>query len=225
MGGRFASEQVADLRQNQWPTCTGLRKAYPNGFECSQQQIVRWDSEIGKAEHQANVFAANLLMPLDDFRGQIPDRAKVTLEMLEACSSRYGVSLIATVLRWLSYTERRAILVVSVDGYILWARSSKPALRTGAFFKTANRPPIEIPPSSLPLNPQSLVDGRGHIHHGKGVWLPEPVHETTVSPEQYDFSLSLLLLDDVGGASLEEDGDEEDTYDRFVRGSGQRREW
>jgi Zn-dependent peptidase ImmA (M78 family) len=201
------------------------RQAYPEGIECGQQQIVRWDSEIGQVEHQANVFAANLLMPLDDFRRQIPDRAKVTFEMLEGCTSRYGVSLIAAVLRWLSYTEKRAVLVVSVDGYILWARSSKAALRTGAFFKTANRPPIEIPPCSLPLNPQALVDGRGDIHHGKGVWLPEPVRELTLSPEQYDFSLSLLLLDDVGGASLEEEREEEDTYDRFVRGSGQRREW
>src|SRR5262245_6419799 len=43
------------------------REAYPEGIECSQQQIVRWDSEIGQVEHQANTFAANLLMPLDDF--------------------------------------------------------------------------------------------------------------------------------------------------------------
>src|SRR6185436_13658296 len=95
------------------------REAYPDGIECGQQQIVRWDSEIGQVEHQANVFAANLLMPLDDFRGQIPDKAKVTFEMLEGCTNRYRVSLIAAALRWLSYTERRAILVVSVDGYIL----------------------------------------------------------------------------------------------------------
>jgi hypothetical protein len=201
------------------------REAYPDGIECSQQQIVRWDSEIGQVEHQANVFAANLLMPLDDFRRQIPDKAKVTLEMVEACSNRYRVSLIAAALRWLSYTERRAVLVVSVDGFILWARSSKAAFRTGAYFKTANRPPIEIPASSLPMNPLSLVEGRGEVHHGAGVWLPEPVHEITLSPEQYDFSLSLLLLGDAADPALDEEQELEDTYERFARHGDRRREW
>ncbi len=128
------------------------RLAFPNGFRCGQQDVVRWDSEYGQVEHQANVFAANLLMPLDDFRRQIPDRAKVDIEMLSACAERYNVSLIAAVLRWLSYTEKRAVLVVSRDGFILWARSSKPALQSGAYFKTSAGP-IEIPASSLPLNP------------------------------------------------------------------------
>lgn len=76
--------------------------------------------------------------------------ATVDLEMLCACAERYRVSLIAAVLRWLSYTEKRAILVVSRDGFILWARSSEPAWRTGAFFKTSAGP-IEVPATALPL--------------------------------------------------------------------------
>jgi len=32
--------------------------------------VVRWDSEYGQVEHQANLFAANFLMPLDDFRAE-----------------------------------------------------------------------------------------------------------------------------------------------------------
>ena len=46
------------------------RIKYHDGFECGEQDVVRWDSELGQVEHQANVFAANLLMPLDDFRRQ-----------------------------------------------------------------------------------------------------------------------------------------------------------
>jgi len=199
------------------------RIAYPDGFHCRQQDVVRWDSEYGQVEHQANVFAANFLMPLDDFRRQIPDRAKVELEMLRVCAERYNVSLIAAVLRWLTYTEKRAILVVSRDGFILWARSSGPALRSGAFFRTSAGP-IEIPPMSLPLQPQLLVDGRGTIDHPRGVWLHEPVKETTVFAEQYDFSLSLLLLDDAGYVFHDENESDSDTYDRFVPAE-RRREW
>lgn len=200
------------------------RLDYPEGFRCGSQQIVRWDSEIGQVEHQANVFAANLLMPLDDFRRQIPAKTKVDFDMFQACKERYNVSLIAAVLRWLSYTEKRAILVVSRDGFILWARSSTPALRTGAFFKTVDCPPIEIPASSLPLNPTKLVDGKGWLEHAPGVWLPEPAREMTILAEQYDFSLSLLLLTDREGPSLAEDEPPEDTFDRFTQ-STRRREW
>ena len=64
----------------------------------------------------------NFLMPLDDFRRQVPDDARVDIDVLRACAERYNVSLIAAVLRWLGYTRKRAILVVSCDGYILWAR-------------------------------------------------------------------------------------------------------
>jgi hypothetical protein len=56
------------------------------------------------------------------------------------------------------------------------------------------------------------------------VWLPEPLHEITLSPEQYDFSLSLLLLGDPAGAALDEEQELEDTYERFVRHGDRRRE-
>lgn len=199
------------------------RLVYPNGLQCGQQQIVRWDSEYEQVEHQANVFAANFLMPLDDFRRQIPANAEVELDVLRSSAERYKVSLIAAVLRWLSYTEKRAILVVSRDGFILWARSSEAALRTRAFFKTSAGP-IEVPTAALPSRPELLVDGRASLDHPRGVWLREPVREMTVFAEQYDFSLSLLLLDDAYPAYFEEAELESDTYDKFMP-AARRREW
>jgi hypothetical protein len=49
-----------------------------------------WDSEYGQIEHQANVFSATLLMPLDDFRRQIDPRAKVDLDTLSGLSDANG---------------------------------------------------------------------------------------------------------------------------------------
>ncbi|RWE14295.1 MAG: ImmA/IrrE family metallo-endopeptidase [Mesorhizobium sp.] len=194
------------------------RGKYPTGFECGQQQIVRWDSEYGQVEHQANVFAANFLMPLDDFRRLLPDRSPATLAVLKQCAERYNVSLIAAALRWLSYTTKRAILVNSRDRYILWARSSESALRTGAYFKTAGRSPIEVPATSLAANPGRLAGGQAEMDHAAGVWLRQPVCEMALHAEQYDFVLSLLILDDAPPRFVPEDPDElEDTYDRFVR--------
>lgn len=199
------------------------RLAYPNGFRCGEQDVVRWDSEYGQVEHQANVFAANFLMPLDDFRRQIPATAKVDLDMISHCADRYRVSLIAATLRWLSYTHRRAVLVVSRDGFILWARSSDVALKTGAFFRTSAGP-IEIPALSLPIRQELLVDGSASIDHNAGVWFGEPVREMTVFAEQYDFAISLLLLDDTRPFATFETEDEADVFDKIAPQCG-RRDW
>src|SRR5580658_1248297 len=199
------------------------RLAHPNGIRCGEQDVVRWDSAYGQIEHQANVFAANFLMPLDDFRRQIDAKAKVDLDMISHCADRYRVSLIATVLRWPGYTEKRAVLVVSRDGFVLWARSSDGALKTGAFFRTSAGT-IEIPAVSLPVKQDLLVDGRACVDHDAGVWFREPVREMTVFAEQYDFAISLLLLDDAPPFRSFDGEPEADTYDRMVPGEG-RREW
>ena len=189
------------------------RLAYPNGFQCGEQDVVRWDSVYGQVEHQANVFAANFLMPLDDFRRQVPSNAKVNLDIISHCADRYRVSLIAAVLRWLAYTQKRAVLVVSRDGFILWARSSTPALRTGAYFKTSMGP-IEIPSESLANMKSYASDKNAVADHGDGIWFREPVHEMAVFSEQYDFVLSLLLLRDSDGATFGEE-EEFDVYDQM----------
>ncbi len=69
-----------------------------------------------------------------------------------------------------------------------------------------------------------LTDGRGSIDHPRGVWLREPAREMTVFAEYYDFSLSLLLLEDGRPVCLEEAEPEPDTYDKFVP-VARRREW
>jgi hypothetical protein len=199
------------------------RLAYPGGFRCGEQDFVRWDSAYGQIEHQANVFAANFLMPLDDFRRQIAATTKIDLDMIYHCADRYCVSLIAATLRWLSYTEKRAVLVVSRDGFILWARSSEAALKSGAFFRTSAGP-IEIPSASLPANKELLIDGRAIIDHGAGIWFRESVREMTIFAEQHDFALSLLILDDSARLISFEAEPVPDTYDKMAP-EQRRREW
>lgn len=192
------------------------RHTHPNGIRCGDQDVVHWDSEYGQLEHQANVFSAILLMPLDDFRRQVSERQKVDLADISGCADRYRVSLIAALLRWLEYTKCRAVLVVSRDGFILWSKPSKPALRTRAFFRTSAGP-IEIPAASLAAKQDRLVEGRLGVDLPAGVWFNEEVREMTVFADQYDFAITLLMLgDDYEPRWQEEPVDDDDTYDRFV---------
>lgn len=194
------------------------RLEFPDGLECGQQDMMRWDSEYRQVESQANDFAAGLLMPLDDFRRQIDGRAKPTLDDIGACAERYDTSLVAATLRWLQFTERRSVLVVTRDGFILWARSSQKALKTGAYFKTAGRPPIPVPDSSLAAQPGLLDRSRGLLAHDEDVWFAEPCEEIALASDQYDFTISLLHLGDYEWSRLDEvDEEEEDAFDRMMR--------
>ncbi len=114
-------------------------------------------------------------------------------------------------------------MVVSRDGFILWARSSDPALHTGGYFRTSAGP-IEIPAAALARHPDLLVDGRASIEHPRGVWLREPVRETTIFAEHYDFALSLLQLEDAHSRFHDGEDAELDTYDQFVPVE-RRRDW
>lgn len=192
------------------------RLMFPDGLECRSQDMVRWDSAYAQIEHEANVFAAGLLMPLDDFRRQVDARAKPSLDDLGACADRYRVSLIAAALRWLEYTERRAVLVVSRDGYIMWARSSSAALRTGAFFRTSGRPPIEIPNTSLAARPELLVKSKGALLHDADTWFAEPCEELGLLSDQYDFAISLLHLDRAAPRWERDEEESEDAFDKFT---------
>lgn len=199
------------------------RLAHPNGLRCSSQDMVRWDSAYGQIEREANVFAASVLMPLNDFRRQVAAKSKPKLDDLGTCASRYGVSLIAAALQWLNYTERRSALVVSRDGFILWARSSEKAHRTGAFFRTANRPPVAIPIASLAARASSLSDS-DTIEHPAGVWSQEPCEEQVLLSDRYDFTISLLHFGDAPAWSPSPD-DGEGTLDAFDFMDRNRRRW
>lgn len=193
------------------------RLKHREGIYCSEEDMRAWDSKNRKVESEANEFAANLLMPFDDFRRQIAARDKADLDMLSDCASRYEVSMQAAILRWLQYTTRRTVLVVARDGFILWARSSDTALKTGAYFRTANVPPVPIPEQSLAARRELIEGSKGSAEFDAGVWFGEPCEEMVLFSDRYDFSMSLLHL---GPATSRfealEEGQEEDTFDRMM---------
>lgn len=188
------------------------RNAAPEeGFACNNRNTAQLEPKQKTQEREADEFATSLLMPLDDFRCQIGDRESPTIEQLSICSERYGVSLIALILRWLEYTQKRAVMVVSIEGFISWARSSERAYKTGAYFKTVNQDPIEIPDTSLAADHTVCDDPRLGMQLSKGSWFSEEesIHEMVVNSDQYDFTISLLLLSDFVDLSVTDDFDDE----------------
>ena len=167
------------------------RTKLPNGIECDERVVTRRE---GKGiEKEADEFAAGLLMPLDDFRARIGPDDKPSMDDLDGAKDRYGVSLTAATLRWLEYTNRRAVFVVSRDGGAKWARSSQPAFKTGRFFRTATET-FMLPDASLASQGNFDADGKASGVLAAGVWFPEEVEETSLFTRRYDLTLTLLHL-------------------------------
>ena len=164
---------------------------FDGGIYCDESSVLRREGE--DIEKEADEFSANLLMPFHDFRRQISSKTIPSFDDLGAIADRYGVSLTAATLRWLEYTETRALLVVSNEGYAHWAKTSKAALKTGHFIKTRNTM-YELPASATAVTQdyrQEAVDG---ISQPAGVWFDEPVVEMCISSKRYEQEMTLLHL-------------------------------
>ena len=107
------------------------------------------------------------------------------------------------------------MLVVSRDDFILWARSSKTALRSGLYFKTQNRAPIEISKHSLAAQIKTLVTSSAVRELDANIWFPEPCTEHVILSDQYDFTISLLHFGEAEYRSDETEEPIEGTSDRI----------
>lgn len=189
------------------------RLEFPDGIRCSQQDMWRWDSALKQIEDEANTFAAYLLMPLSDYRRQIDAQRVATFDLLSLCAERYEVSLIAATLRWLTYTERRAVLVLSRDGFVLWARSSESALKTRAYLRTSGVV-LPVPEKSVAARPGAFLDARLGVALPPGVWFKESCREMSIVSENHDLTISLIHLEDATGQRFDED--EPETVDAKI---------
>lgn len=190
-----------------------LHRKDENTFQCSTKDLLDWGSVTRQREADADRFSAMLLMPLDDYRKQV-ESTKVDLELLSACADRYGVSLIAAIRQWISFTSRRAVLVVSRDGFIKWSWPSNKALRTKAHF-CFSRGTIAIPHTSVAAQTTRHSAERTGIQLPAHVWFKDepadmPLQEMRVVSDQYDLVISLLILPDHDTWEKEDEEPEEE---------------
>lgn len=185
--------------------------SYDLAIYCDEEAVIQRNGQ--GIEQEADAFAAALLMPLHDFRAQLPAKVQPNFERLGELSKRYGVSLTAAILRWLEYTETRAMLVVSNEGFAHWAKPSKAALRSGRYIRTKNEV-FELPALATAVTRDFSQEAKSGIPQGAGIWFPEPVVEMCLRSDRYDQELTLLHFESLG-PRVQEEEESEDTFDRF----------
>ncbi|WP_041390469.1 ImmA/IrrE family metallo-endopeptidase [Polaromonas sp. JS666] len=173
-----------------------LHRQQQEAFECSEADMVHWGPNQKALESQADEFASNLLMPMKQFRVCMTGHA-IDFEMLSEASTKFGVSLTATCLRWILSTEESAVLVLSRDGFIDWSVSSDKARMNGAFIRTRGRV-VELPMQSLAAE-KTMESCRLGRRVSLNTWF-EHAHPDAVAREMklvcdnYGYTLSLLHL-------------------------------
>jgi hypothetical protein len=189
------------------------RLQVPGGFECGQSAVLGQAGKSGDREREADKFASYLLMPFDDYRTQVGQQA-MSLDILRHCADRYDVSLTAAALRWIEYTPACAVVVVSINGFVLWCRRIEAAMKSRLFFPKG----MELPVASLTARGDRTAPSEG-MQIGPGVWSPQhPVREMAIFADQYEMAISLLVFDPSGQLPSEwRDDEEDDLVERMAR--------
>lgn len=172
-----------------------LHRMLQDSFQCSNEDMRNLSEDERDIEAQADRFSSYLLMPIDDYREQI--NTQVDIELLSHCADRYGVSLTASVLKWIDFTDEKAAIVMSKDGFIDWAWSSKAAKKSGAYFMTRGNV-IPIPDRSLAAD-TSITNERKGVKVPASIWFKHAdkdmhLREMKVYSDQFDSVLTLLYL-------------------------------
>ncbi len=191
------------------------RAALADGIQCSRHDMMGWNTEYGQREAEANQFASYLLMPRNLFEAQMNGET-LSLHLMQHVADHFDVSITAAILKWIEFTNKRAMLIVARDGFVDWARSSENLFKSGVFLKPKQEN-IELPALSLAARKDKFFDNESGVQHKTGIWpFREDVQEMTLLADSYDMTISLLLFDDQAPfRNFEEEPDEEDTFDRF----------
>ena len=177
-----------------------LHRQLQEAFNCSEADLLHWDSAERQMEGEADLFASYLLMPIDDFRQQVAG-ATIDLDVLGGCAEHYGVSLTAAILKWLEFTPERAMLVMSRNGVVQWARGSQSGkwLAIAANKKLPDGRRRSLPPQcATVLQTSSNVDRLGTTIDAR-IWSSrEPkgmtLREMRIVSDQYRQTMTLLIL-------------------------------
>ena len=170
------------------------REALANGIQCGRDDMMGWEAAYGQMEAEANEFASYLLMPRNLFENQIKGKT-LNLHLIQKVADYFDVSVTAALLKWITFTDKRAMMVVTRDGFVTWARSSDNLFKSGVFLRPKQET-IELPSQSLAARKDPFLDNESGIYHDTGIWpFKEGVHEMTLLADSYDMTVSLLLFD------------------------------
>jgi Zn-dependent peptidase ImmA (M78 family) len=207
-----------------------LHRNASESFNCSEADMLDWSHPERVRENEADTFASYLLMPRPHFVRQLTGQS-IDLEVLGKCAEVFGVSLLAATLKWLEFSTERAVLVVSRDGTIQWARGSDKGkwLSIKLNKRIHNGQKARLPAQSATMQASERIERTGTMLNAS-IWFADepanmPIREMTIRSDQHRYTMTLLVLPDEikpwernrDPRRDDEDTGLEDTLSRFER--------
>lgn len=91
--------------------------------ECAERQFLLWYKSQNQKEVEANLFAAELLMPKAFFQKRI-EMTLPSMDLIGSLAEQFQTTLTATAIRYVDLCGERCALVLSSSGRVTWTRRS-----------------------------------------------------------------------------------------------------
>jgi Zn-dependent peptidase ImmA (M78 family) len=89
--------------------------------DCGEKEFILWYKSQNDKEVEANLFAAELLMPEHMFRSRL-EKTIPSLELIEKLTDDFQTTLTATAIRYIDLCEEQCAVVFSTNGKVAWTR-------------------------------------------------------------------------------------------------------
>jgi len=90
---------------------------------CSEKEFFIWYEGQNDREVEANIFAAELLMPTKLFRERLENTVP-SMDLIQGLSDEFQTTLTATAIRYVELSEEPCAIVFSTGGCVRWVRRS-----------------------------------------------------------------------------------------------------
>lgn len=92
-------------------------------IECAEKHFFLWYKSQNEKEVEANVFAAELLMPENMVQRRL-ERTLPNLDLVERLAGEFQTTFTATAIRYVDLCGEPCALIFSTDGKVVWTRRS-----------------------------------------------------------------------------------------------------
>ncbi len=199
-----------------------LHRAKRLTFNCDKAAVHLSLDDAGAIEREADEFASNLLMPGDVLRDSITNK-KIDLYLLSDLAKAFGVSFEALCIRFIRYTEKRAILLHWDNGFLKYEWRSRSAVLNNTRIRRVCEP-TEPLLNTVAADESILQEWQG-IDMPSAVWCvgEQPymkLQEFKHSYSSRDRALTLLILEDAEPRSWDNSWNDQRSFDSFDKLTG-----
>ena len=198
-----------------------LHRAKRRTFNCDKAAVHFSQDSAANIEREADEFASNLLMPGDVLRERITNQV-VDLRLLSGLAKVFGVSFEALCIRFIKYTEKRAILLHWDNGFLKYEWRSKSAILSKTRIRRISDP--TEPLRNTVAAEESISQEWDGLELPAAVWCVDEQPYMKLREFKHSYSgrdrvLTLLILEDAESRRWDNswrEGASFDSFDQFT---------